>query len=622
VYDGLETDTGLKTDTDEVYEVSETLVPKYTTYCDGISRLAGFTSKSEISVTRVRQAIAAHALSRPEEPPFEHLKPSPTCTIGTSVCVQMMRSASSSWLLDRRPRANTGLFPIWTEPCVIKGCHNYAQGPTDWNWTPTITTERCGVDICPEPCQIHADHFALLYWPQSVESRDICASDWFGTDRESASILSSGKPMLYSTKEIVLTKMNTGPEPGDEPLYTTLSGDWTFTSPTIYIAYNTLQATRCGNVIGKPFSSGVFAAQPHQVSSIIQRFPDYHNGSGRALMEVFLNGWPGGQNFSAMFEKIAFETRSFNFADLKHPVPAAAWIYGNLDRCLKQPDDCSTIDDDVYYPFINIDRKVFLSMEPAWSTCLVGQWGFIDPPKELPTTSSLPDPTLPVFGALNTPIALSATQGGSPILPTPAPTPLTIPPIPLSRIPKPLSPIMVEEQEREKQAQNDGTQNTGDYDSEYGSFVGIPSGRLGSYIRSAASAHITTPPQLRTMVVLGSVSLEHGGPEMTIEGKIVKVLADGQGVLVNGHTISFRAIAGPEASESHASKGDKDMLESLPSEKSLGDLEDVIVPTSIERSETAISDRPNKKGIGVSLKSNGFAVRILPLGMLFFQLLV
>ena len=146
----------------------------------------------------------------------------------------------------------------------------------------------------------------------------------------------------------------------------------TLTSPTVYISFSTLYATReCGGLTGSPISNYIMDLQSSDISTQCPNDPSGVIGFGS-----------GSQ---------------MNFANLNTPVPWSA--YSCMQKCILSP--CSTIWDD-YIPFLAIPSAVF-DLQPAWKYCAVGPYANLltDPPYALtpyaaaaaPTPSSMPMPT-------------------------------------------------------------------------------------------------------------------------------------------------------------------------------------------------------------------------------------
>jgi hypothetical protein len=463
--------------------------------------------------------------------PLSQRPSEPKCEIGSSVCIEKMREASYSYLL--RTTGSEELFPSTKLPCEVAECH------TNYNFSQLETQAKapCAQSICPKACQIHVDHFAVLYWPQSVIARDICADDWFGTDTKVSSESVPATPAIISRTAIVLTRPNTGLEP-DDVYFTTLTGNWNFTSPTVYVAYNTIKATQCGENIGKAFSSDVLAIQPGQLSSVVNRYINYRNGSGRALVEAFQS--ETAFLVSSLLEEVVYETRSFNFADLEGPVPPAAWLQGNIHRCFEQEWECKTIADSIYNPNIYLPLEIYRSLDPAWSACLPGPSGFVDPPKRFTEVPFLQTPTIAVLNPVITPTAV-AIVGGLPVRPTPTATKrITLAPPSHTNHPGDALNLIDKVIHIDVPAEYPSSGQSKDENGLPDAAI-LPSGRLGSIIQSAASFHVTATSKTRDAIVLGSQTLVPGH-HVQIDDRIVEVVPGGQGVIVDGRTIAFSDI--------------------------------------------------------------------------------
>ncbi|KAF2430484.1 hypothetical protein EJ08DRAFT_697231 [Tothia fuscella] len=354
---------------------------------------------------------------------------------------------------------------------------------------------------------------------------------------------------------------------GMHPLRT-ITDQWKFTSPTVYAAFKTLRAERCGTQIGRAFSDSIISMRADQVSSIVPKWPTYHNGSARAIVEAFISGWP------KEFGPSELVTRSYDFGNHRGPMPAAAWIFGNMEWCYYAsafyPDNCRQITEGKYSPTIYIAPEVLTSLEPAWSDCRA--WvGFRDPGRELPTAVAISIPTVPSMAleSLDVDNAPAATTGQLPIPPTPRPTrhrtSQSIPQVIMPAAPlfpeaglypqgRPLTelvdigPPFSEFRDRESQVISNGIVISlasegnalivNDHTLPF-SAVQRPSwgAKLEHDIASFLGSASVSPV---AKVVIASHTLTEGQTAVTIDGITVSVIAGGNKAFVNGHTVILR----------------------------------------------------------------------------------
>jgi hypothetical protein len=165
-----------------------------------------------------------------------------------------------------------------------------------------------------------------------------------------------------------------------------MTGDWTFTSPSVYLAYDSINAGGpC--YTGNSHSNGLLTLHPSELSSVV-----YHSATSYA----------SGDNYKQ-------SRRPFNLADLQGPVPAMAYYWGspcNDSRLIL--NGCEpTIMEGAYYPMVAIPTAV-THLDPFFANCwpfrsedrplktpnLAAVW---DPPTMLTATTALPVVTLPKF---------------------------------------------------------------------------------------------------------------------------------------------------------------------------------------------------------------------------------
>lgn len=206
----------------------------------------------------------------------------------------------------------------------------------------SATPEECS------PCDLFLDRVQLLYWPVSMTKGDLCAGN-----------------------RSTVTQTPTGIGPNTAVINETI----TLTSPTVYLAYETIYAiSGCGSA-GKVHTSGLIAMSPDRLSSM----------PSHGLP-------PGAQGFL-----VAAIPESFNFANLPpNPLPFSVWsneyvprpqidsnywFEGGITHALP-PVVNSTIYSD-YNPFLSFPTELFY-LDPVWSKCTIRTGNNIyDPPRVL-----------------------------------------------------------------------------------------------------------------------------------------------------------------------------------------------------------------------------------------------
>jgi hypothetical protein len=261
------------------------------------------------------------------------------------------------------------------------------------------------------------DEIALIYWPPHVVSRNICATDarGFGQTVFDPPTASSVVTMteitfhgaaMYRKSWIMDQYTGTWNDPTISP--SVMTGLWTLTSPTVYIAHRPITVISMGRHIGtsgiidlktskltaRP--SGVFALQSKDIYSLKPHlFKSDPIKEANMIAKGLWRREPGQLNTDIGPK---YETMPFDFGHLQDPVPADVYLEARED-CWAKQTHCATITDSSYRPRLLIARHVWRSLLSDQNFC------------QLP---ALVDP----------PIALTRIQGDElPVLVVPHPTP-------------------------------------------------------------------------------------------------------------------------------------------------------------------------------------------------------
>jgi hypothetical protein len=92
------------------------------------------------------------------------------------------------------------------------------------------------VDGLMKSCRAHVGQFVLIYFPPTIAARDICANKGKGTART----IPARPEALSATAAMTAITIGTD----------TLSGDFKFTSPSMYLAYDSAKVWRGCSQIG------------------------------------------------------------------------------------------------------------------------------------------------------------------------------------------------------------------------------------------------------------------------------------------------------------------------------------------------------------------------------------
>ena len=253
-----------------------------------------------------------------------------------------------------------------------------------------ITTETVGPpavvpgqDTCGMACLIGASEVQILYWPIT-------------TGQANLSITAAGPTTPYSY----------------------VSNGFTFTSPSVYVAYRGLKASAAYDPFGEPLGTA-----SHDVTV---GYPP------EALSTSHCN---------LAYTMSAQQYQPINYTELQYPPPNSAIT--DCPHASGQPD----VGGAIYNPSAsNEATNAFFSIpgalnwvDPAWSTCIPVTYGVFDPPKALSKAAQMVPQT--AAGASG-PVAETAAPGPSA---TQAAAPVTVAPGAMGGVPVPaaLSPASV-----------------------------------------------------------------------------------------------------------------------------------------------------------------------------------
>ena len=223
-----------------------------------------------------------------------------------------------------------------------------------------------GQDTCGMACLIGASEVQILYWPVT-------------TGQANLSITAAGPTTPYSY----------------------ISNGFTFTSPSVYVAYRGLMASAAYDPFGEPL--------------------------GTASHDVTVGYPPGALSTShcnMAYTMSAQKYQPINYTELQYPPPNSALT--DCPHASGQPD----VGGSIYNPSAsNEATNAFFSIpgalnwvDPAWSTCIPVTYGVFDPPKALSKAVQMVPQT--AAGASG-PVAETAAPGSSAI---PAAAPVTVVP--------------------------------------------------------------------------------------------------------------------------------------------------------------------------------------------------
>jgi hypothetical protein len=210
------------------------------------------------------------------------------------------------------------------------------------------------------------------------------------------------------------------------PLHRTSSimyGNFTFTSPTIYLAHRTISVeewTRNTNrvdartrVVRTP---GIVAIKAEHVSSVR---PMHDKADPLDWPQHVARGEFNPQLFRPL-NVPSVETVPFNFDNLADPVPANVFYDARVD-CAGRQSHCATITDDTYRPQIILNDEFWTSFLPEWRDCHRPR--IQDPPIALQITETINAPSINIArpgGILSQEVSSATRNVGNDARPIPS----------------------------------------------------------------------------------------------------------------------------------------------------------------------------------------------------------
>lgn len=330
----------------------------------------------------------------------------PDCVIPDSLCVKLWKEYTVN--LQRNSGQNLrNPFKI-----IVQGCGSPAQ----------INNRTCNAAM--------GEEVVLLYWPPEIENRDICVdrnkpfAKWrtkTSTTTEAAksyvttAITFNGADLYLlnetahyqNKKPVTLTWNTTRASPS------TLYGNFTFYSPTIYIAHQPITAyigrynserniydsfvttqIASAGIIAVEMENILYAPLPFTAPTASQNLEYIRAMAMGRYYELPLSarielGIPRG------FNGYTTGLTQINIADLMNPVPASIY-YGAREDCWGKQSHCGIIEDDSYRPRLALRDLPFFRLLPDHFDCRKPE--LVDPPialRVLEESTTLAEATLP-----------------------------------------------------------------------------------------------------------------------------------------------------------------------------------------------------------------------------------
>ncbi|KXS94238.1 hypothetical protein AC578_10099 [Pseudocercospora eumusae] len=267
----------------------------------------------------------------------------------------------------------------WLKYWWDEGMSKSSVGPAPSCTQATITGEYCSKEISRFLLSNSLARISrtLAGWTVTTMSDNSTATVW-QSDRSFAPGCTMGCQKCRITGSSVELFWWPPQTAADDGLPVTAVGfGTTFTSPTVYISFNTLFASDSCSGVGKTYSSTILA---------IPNSKDISSLWGMSLV----NGLQS--------------TAAFNYTDLLHTDPVPTSIFNRQPRCVSSwwwqstlagpidEYDCNR--DYPWRPILALPRQV-QDIDPEWANCVGGIEGVYDPPVALTSARSAIKPTLP-----------------------------------------------------------------------------------------------------------------------------------------------------------------------------------------------------------------------------------
>jgi hypothetical protein len=173
-----------------------------------------------------------------------------------------------------------------------------------------------------------------------------------------------------------------------------LTGPFTFTSPTVYLAHHAITGLKMKfssegeeEEVSTTRPPGIIPIPASEVYSMRPKLGSF-NGSGLDYAHLVAQG-----NFDPDLEfKGEYETKQFDFGNLQDPVPASLYYDGRNEDCWGKQSHCRIITDDTYQPRLVFKNRVWASFLPDAFECQRPE--FVDPPIALQPAYQLKGPVI------------------------------------------------------------------------------------------------------------------------------------------------------------------------------------------------------------------------------------
>ncbi|KAF2667949.1 hypothetical protein BT63DRAFT_415462 [Microthyrium microscopicum] len=293
-------------------------------------------------------------------------------------------------------------------------------------------------------CQMNTgSEVLILYWPSKMSSDGDCASTGSHSSRTSSILSGSSflvgrfpKVRFFSTTAITFQgndiQLRTVIANNQTTIFSekfatksVMYGNWTFTSPTIYLAHHpitymietirmhendTLSVLGTNSRALETRAAGVIPLRPGDVYTREPIRPDYMTISGDDYVKLVAAG-----KYNPLLPQfMSFSDRLLNPNDLQNPVPASAYYDARFADCWGKQSHCGAITDDSFHPILSVvngaweemlnwtDARQSTASESYWRDC--DRPFMVDPPllipiEEVDDPNALAGPKAPAWAA-------------------------------------------------------------------------------------------------------------------------------------------------------------------------------------------------------------------------------
>lgn len=321
--------------------------------------------------------------------------------------ISVIANFTSIWDIPKPTGLNPG-SPVLTKPT----CHLSSQWCNLWmaNFFHLVGHRESFFLADPSQacsdlraCEVDpGDEVKLIYWGSTGlnETNLIKPSNRTSRTVVTTAITFNGQDLYYRG----IIRGNFTSFPSSETSYisqSVMTGDFTFVSPTVYIAHHPIRARISHWKSGGPTttstaflrSSGIIPLNATDVYSY-EPYIKMEMTGGFSYIQLVAEGRFTTDTNNLWNEPYSY-TRRLNYSDLVDPVPATAYFNARYDDCWQEQKHCKTITDGSFRPKLAMGLEKWVSIFPKGFECSIPM--LVDPPIELyqiDSATSLPSPQI------------------------------------------------------------------------------------------------------------------------------------------------------------------------------------------------------------------------------------